>query len=181
LIFRHRRADSPVLTRVDRQETAMAVSIAPHLWYSAEAEDAAAFYAAVIPNSRLDRVTALPVETPSGPPGSVKVVEFTLAGSPMMAISAGPLEPFNHAMSLMLLCDTQAEIDHLWDRLIEGGQAEMCGWLKDRYGLSWQIAPRKMGDWLNGERDIAIRVSQAMMRMVKFDLAALEAAAHGGS
>ncbi len=89
-------------------------TIAPHLWYSEKAEEAAAFYASVIPGSRVDRVTALPADTPSGPAGSVRVVEFTLAGQPFQAISAGPLDPFNHAVSFVLSCDDQAEIDRLW-------------------------------------------------------------------
>lgn len=156
----------------------MSVTFAPHLWYTADAEEAAHFYASVIPRSSVDRVTYLPVETPSGPAGSVAVVEFTLAGAPVMAISAGLHDPFNDAISLMLLCDTQAEIDAMWDGLLEGGGAPVqCGWLKDRYGVSWQIAPRALGEMMaDADRMKAARVASAMMRMVKFDIAALEAA-----
>lgn len=156
----------------------MTVSFAPHLWYVKEAEEAARFYVSVIPGSAFGRVTALPVDTPSGPPGSVSVVEFTLAGAPVMAISAGPHDDFNDAISLMLICDTQAEIDALWAGLLQGGgHAVACGWLKDRYGVSWQIAPRRLGDMIaDPDRQRAARVASAMMGMVKFDLAALEAA-----
>jgi predicted 3-demethylubiquinone-9 3-methyltransferase (glyoxalase superfamily) len=122
--------------------------IVPHLWYSEKAEEAARFYAALIPNSRVDSVTTLPADTPSGPEGSVQVVEFTLAGQPFMAINAGPLDPFNHAISFLINCDTQEEVDRLWSALSEGGSVERCGWLKDRYGLSWQIVPRALGEMM---------------------------------
>jgi predicted 3-demethylubiquinone-9 3-methyltransferase (glyoxalase superfamily) len=105
--------------------------IIPHLWYSSEAEEAARFYASVFPDSRVDRVTALPNDTPSGPLGSVKIVEFTLFGQPFMAISAGPLDAFTHSVSFVVNCDDQAEIDRYWNALLEGGQVEQCGWLKD--------------------------------------------------
>ena len=159
----------------------MAVKFAPHLWYAHDAEAAAQFYASVIPNSSVDRVTMLPADTPSGPAGSVAVVEFTLAGAPVMAISAGPHHEFNDAISLMLLCDTQAEIDNLWDALIsDGGRPVMCGWLKDRFGVSWQVAPRKLGEMMNDpDRARAARVATAMLQMVKLDLAVLEAAWNG--
>ena len=110
--------------------------ITPFLWYAKEAEEAAAFYASIFPDSRVVRVTALPTESPSGPPGSVKIVEFMLFGQPFMAMSAGPLDPFNHAISFVVNCDDQAELDRYWNALLEGGAAEQCGWLKDRYGLS---------------------------------------------
>jgi predicted 3-demethylubiquinone-9 3-methyltransferase (glyoxalase superfamily) len=116
--------------------------IIPHLWYSTQAEEAAKFYASVIPNSKVESVTALPADSPSGPAGSVKVVEFTLCGQPFVAFSAGPLDDFNHSISFMIECETQAEIDRLWDALGKGGKVEQCGWLKDRYGLSWQITPK---------------------------------------
>ena len=160
---------------------AMAVTFTPFLWYAREAEAAARFYVSVIPGSSLDRITAMPVETPVGPPGAVTVVEFTLAGAPMMAMSAGEHDPFNDAVSLMLLCDTQAEIDSLWDGLVQGGgQPVACGWLKDRFGVSWQIAPRRFSAMIaDPDRAAAARVATAMMGMVKFDLAALEAAYAG--
>jgi predicted 3-demethylubiquinone-9 3-methyltransferase (glyoxalase superfamily) len=154
--------------------------IVPHLWYTDKAEEAAAFYASVIPNSKVISVTALPADSPSGPAGSVKVVEFTLLGQPFVAFSAGPLDPFNHAVSFMIECDDQAEIDRLWDALGKDGTIEHCGWLKDRYGLSWQIAPRALGDMMKDpDRAKAKRVAEAMMKMVKLDLAQLEAAYRG--
>ena len=155
--------------------------ITPFLWYSKEAEEAARFYASIFPNSRVTRVTALPSESPSGPPGSVKVVEFELFGQPFMAMSAGPLDPFNHAISLMVTCDDQAEIDRYWDGLLAGGgTTEACGWLRDRYGLSWQIVPAGFGEMMSDpDRVRAKRVTDAMLKMVKFDIAALEAAYAG--
>ena len=153
-------------------------TITPHLWYSKEAEEAANFYASIFPDSRVDRVTALPSDSPSGPAGSVKVVEFTLLGQPFMAISAGPLDPFNHSISFMVNCDTQAEIDRYWDALLQGGSPEQCGWLRDRYGLSWQIVPTVLGELMaDPDREKAKRVSEAMLKMVKFDIAELERAA----
>lgn len=154
--------------------------ITPFLWYSKEAEEAAKFYASVFPDSRVTRVATLQSESPSGPPGSVKVVEFILFGQPFMAMSAGPLDPFNHAVSFVVNCETQAEIDRYWNALLEGGSAEQCGWLKDRYGLSWQIVPTVMGEMMAApDRAKARRATDAMMKMVKFDIAALKAAFEG--
>jgi predicted 3-demethylubiquinone-9 3-methyltransferase (glyoxalase superfamily) len=149
--------------------------IVPSLWYSEKAEEAAAFYAAVLPNSRVDSVTPLPSDTPSGPAGSVKVVEFTLMGQPFIAISAGPLDAFNHSVSFLVECDDQAEIDRLWAALSEGGKTERCGWLKDRYGLYWQIAPAGLGHMMKDpDRARAKRVAEAMLKMVKLDIAGLK-------
>jgi predicted 3-demethylubiquinone-9 3-methyltransferase (glyoxalase superfamily) len=159
----------------------MAVTLTPFVWYAKDAEAAAQLYASVIPNSSVDRVTAMPAESPSGPPGSVKVVEFTLAGSPMMAMTAGPHHDYNDAISFMLLCDTQAEIDAMWEGLQQGGGKPIaCGWMHDRFGVRWQIVPRRFSEWM-GSKDqaSALRFAQAMMQMVKFDLAALEKAVKG--
>jgi predicted 3-demethylubiquinone-9 3-methyltransferase (glyoxalase superfamily) len=154
--------------------------IIPHLWYSKEAEQAAAFYASVFPDSRVDRVTSLDNESPSGPPGSVKVVEFTLFGQAFMAITAGPLDPFNHAVSFMVICDDQAEVDRYWNALLEGGAPEQCGWLKDKFGLSWQIVPKVLGEMMtDADRTKAKRVAEAMLKMVKFDIAELQRAYEG--
>jgi predicted 3-demethylubiquinone-9 3-methyltransferase (glyoxalase superfamily) len=156
--------------------------ITPFLWYSKEAEEAAAFYASIFPDSRVVRVTALPSESPSGPPGSVKVVEFVLFGQPFVAMSAGPLDPFNHAVSFVVNCYNQAELDRYWNALLEGGSAEQCGWLKDRYGLSWQIVPKVLGEMMaEPDRAKAKRASDAMMKMVKIDIAALQAAFAGST
>jgi predicted 3-demethylubiquinone-9 3-methyltransferase (glyoxalase superfamily) len=152
----------------------------PNLWYSENAEEAAAFYASLIPDSHVDSVTALPAESPSGPAGSVRIVEFTLAGQPFQAFNAGQQESFNHAISFVLSCDTQAEIDRLWDALAQGGQIEQCGWLRDRYGLCWQIVPRVLGEMMKDpDRKRARRVAEAMLRMVKLDIAGLEEAYEG--
>ncbi len=149
--------------------------ITPFLWYSNEAEEAAAFYAGIFPDSRVVRVTAVPAA------GSTKVVEFVLFGQTFFAMSSGGKEPFNHAVSFLVSCADQAEIDRYWDALLEGGGApEACGWLKDRFGVSWQIAPvdviSMMGD---PDPDKARRAAEAMMKMVKFDVAALRAAYEG--
>ena len=154
--------------------------IVPCLWYTDKAEEAAAFYVSLLPDSRIDNVSTLPADTPSGPEGSVQVVEFTLAGQPFMAMTAGPLDPFNHAISFMVNCDDQAEIDRLWAALSKGGTVEQCGWLKDRYGVSWQIVPTVLGEMMK-DRDRAKvrRATQAMLKMVKFDIAELQKAYRG--
>jgi predicted 3-demethylubiquinone-9 3-methyltransferase (glyoxalase superfamily) len=154
--------------------------IFPHLWYVSEAEEAARFYASIFPDSRVDHVTALMAETPSGPPGTVKVVDFTLFGQRFQAMSAGPHHDFNDAISLVVECDDQAELDRYWDALLEdGGQPQACGWLSDRFGVRWQIVPAVL-DAMMRDRDPArqARVANAFLRMVKFDIAALEEAYH---
>jgi predicted 3-demethylubiquinone-9 3-methyltransferase (glyoxalase superfamily) len=158
----------------------MQFKITPFLWYSKEAEEAAAFYTSIFPDSHVTRVTALQSESPSGPPGSVKIVEFVLFGQPFMAMSAGPLDPFNHAVSFVVDCENQAELDRYWNALLKGGTAEQCGWLKDRYGVSWQIVPKVLGEMMaSPDRAKAKRASDAMMKMVKLDIAALRAAFEG--
>lgn len=156
------------------------VKIYPHLWYTREAEEAARYYASIFPDSRVDSVTALPADSPSGPAGSVSVVEFTVLGQRFQAISAGPLDPFNHAISLVVECDDQAELDRYWDALARDGTVEECGWLRDRYGLCWQIVPRVLGERMKDpDRAAARRVAEAMLTMKKLDIAALEAAYRG--
>ena len=154
--------------------------IVTSLWYAEKAREAAEFYCSLLPDSRIDSVTTLPAETPSGPPGSVEIVEFTLAGRPFMAMAAGPLDPFNHAISLTIHCADQAEIDRLWDALGDGGTVERCGWLKDRYGVSWQIVPTALGTMMKDPDPARVkRVAEAMLQMVKFDIAALQRAYKG--
>ena len=154
--------------------------ITPFLWYAKEAEEAAKFYASIFPDSRVERVVSMPSESPSGPPGSVKVVEFRLFGQPFVAMSAGPLDPFNHAVSFVVNCDDQVELDRYWNALVEGGKAEQCGWLKDRYGLSWQIVPTVLGKMMaDPDRAKAKRATDAMLKMVKIDVAALQKAFAG--
>lgn len=154
--------------------------ITPFLWYVDKAEEAARFYVSLFPDSRIDGVTALPTDSPSGPPGAVQVIEFTLAGQSFLAMTAGGADPFNHAISLLVNCENQAEIDRLWDALSEGGKVEQCGWLKDRYGVSWQIAPADFAAMMKDpDRAKARRFTEAMMQMVKFDIAALRKAFDG--
>ena len=156
--------------------------ITPFLWYAKEAEEAAAFYASLFPDSRVLRVMTMPSESPSGPPGSVKLVDFVLCGQSFTAMSAGPLDPFNHAVSFVVNCDDQAEIDKYWNALLDnGGTAEQCGWLRDRYGVSWQILPKVLAEMMNEpDRAKAKRVTDAMLQMVKIDIAGLQAAAQAG-
>ena len=155
--------------------------IIPCLWYNTQAEEAAKFYASILPNSKVESVTSLPAESPSGPPGSVKIVEFTLLGQPFIAFSAGPLDDFNHSISFTVECENQAEIDRLWDALGAGGTIEQCGWLRDRYGLCWQITPKILGEMMKDpDRARAKRVAEAMLKMVKLDIAGLQQAYNGG-
>ena len=152
--------------------------IVPHLWFTEKAEEAARFYVSIFPNSKVDRVTPSPAATPSGPPGSVTIVEFTLAGQPFQAISAGPLDPFNHAVSFVVNCETQAEVDRYWNALLQGGSPEQCGWLRDRYGLAWQVVPKVLNELIaDTDRAKAKRVMEAMLKMVKLDIATLQRAA----
>lgn len=156
--------------------------ITPFLWYAKEAEEAAKFYASVFPNSRVVSVTSMQSESPSGPPGSVKVVEFVLFGQDFTAMTAGPLDPFNHAVSFVVNCEDQAEIDRYWNALLQGGAPEQCGWLKDRFGLSWQIVPTLLAKLIaDPDKAKAKRASDAMMKMVKIDIAALKTAHEGKS
>lgn len=155
--------------------------IVPHLWYVSEAEEAARFYASVFPDSRVDRVTTLPAESPSGPAGSVAVVAFTLCGQAFMAISAGKHDSFNDAVSFLVNCDSQEELDRYWNAILEsGGRPQACGWIIDRYGLRWQIVPTVLGEMLVDEdKAKAKRAADEMLRQVKFDIAKLEAAYNG--
>jgi predicted 3-demethylubiquinone-9 3-methyltransferase (glyoxalase superfamily) len=149
-----------------------------HLWYAKEAEEAARFYASIFPDSRVDRVTPLMSDTPSGPAGSVKVVDFTLLGQRFQAISAGPHHDFNDAVSIVVLCDDQAELDRYWSALLDGGGKEQaCGWLIDRFGLRWQIVPAVLDEMMgDGDPVRSQRVTDAMLKMIKLDIAALEKA-----
>jgi predicted 3-demethylubiquinone-9 3-methyltransferase (glyoxalase superfamily) len=161
--------------------TAQVQKIRPHLWYAREAEEAARFYASVFPDSRVDRVTPLPAESPSGPAGSVAVVEFTLCGQAFTAISAGPHHAFNDAVSLLVSCDSQEEIDRYWNALLEnGGKPQACGWIIDKYGLRWQISPAALGAMLtSSDRAKAKRAAEEMLKQVKLDIAKLEKAFEG--
>jgi predicted 3-demethylubiquinone-9 3-methyltransferase (glyoxalase superfamily) len=151
------------------------------LWFDKEAEEAAAFYTSIFPDSRINHVTPMPADSPSGPAGSVKVVDFTLFGQRFQAMTAGRHDPFNDAMSIMVLCDDQKELDRYWYALLEGGGKEVaCGWLHDRFGVRWQIVPAAWDDMMSDPDEAAgRRMAEAMMKMVKLDIAALEAARRG--
>jgi len=156
------------------------MKVTQHLWFEKDMEAAVRFYTQLIPGSSLDWISAVPADTPSGPAGSVRLAGFTLGDQRYMAIEAGPLDPFNHSFSIIVGCDSQDEIDRLWEALSEGGQVEQCGWLRDRFGLSWQITPTRLGELMSDPDPAkAKRVTEAMLKMVKFDIAGLEAAARG--
>jgi predicted 3-demethylubiquinone-9 3-methyltransferase (glyoxalase superfamily) len=149
-------------------------SITPFLWFDTQAEEAMNFYVSVFPRSRVIRVSKVQ--------GRVMSVVFEVNGQRLMALNGGPVFTFNEAVSLFVGCETQAEIDTLWEKLtVDGGQAGQCGWLKDRFGLSWQIVPTSLQDLLGGPDPAAGgRVMQAMMKMGKIEVAELEAALNAG-
>ncbi len=151
--------------------------ISPCLWFDGEAEEAAKFYVSLLPNSRIDRVQKNVMDSPAGKAGTVLVVEFTLGGQTFMALNGGRRFEYTHAISLKIDCADQAEVDRLWDAMSDGGKVDQCGWLKDRYGVSWQIVPTVLAK-LIGDPDPAKaqRVMQAMLGMVKLDIAGLERA-----
>ena len=152
--------------------------ITPHLWFDKEAKEAAQFYCSVFPNSKITSVRTLR-NTPSG---DCDIVAFELNGQPFMAISAGPLFKFNESISFMVSCETQAEIDRYWETLSAVPAAEQCGWLKDKYGLSWQIVPAAMNEMLQtGTPEQTARVTQAFLKMKKLEIAELQRASEGGS
>jgi predicted 3-demethylubiquinone-9 3-methyltransferase (glyoxalase superfamily) len=157
----------------------MAQRITPNLWFDTEAEEAAAFYCSIFPNSRIVSVAHYNDAGPR-PAGTVMTVEFELDGERVIGINGGPKFPFSEAVSLMVTCADQAEIDHYWERLTDGGEEGPCGWCKDRYGLSWQVVPDGW-DELFGEADPtrAERAMRAMFGMKKLDLAELRRAADG--
>jgi predicted 3-demethylubiquinone-9 3-methyltransferase (glyoxalase superfamily) len=154
--------------------------ISPCLWFDREAEAAANFYVSLLPDSRIDRVQRNVIDSPGGKTGSVLVVDFTLAGQRFMALNGGCRFEYTHAISFHIDCADQAEIDRLWDALSAGGAVVQCGWLRDRYGVSWQIVPRVLPQLL-GDPDPAkaARVMQAMLKMIKLDIAGLQKAYAG--
>ncbi|WP_374391032.1 VOC family protein [Brevundimonas sp.] len=156
----------------------MADKIVPCLWFDGDGEEAARFYVSLLPDSRIDGVHRSPVDTPSGPADSVLMVEFTLAGRSYLALNGGSAFKFDEAVSFMVMTEDQAETDRLWDALIaDGGQESACGWLKDRWGLSWQITPRRLMELTTDpNRERARAAMQAMMTMRKIDIAALDRA-----
>jgi predicted 3-demethylubiquinone-9 3-methyltransferase (glyoxalase superfamily) len=149
-----------------------------HLWYAREAEEAAKLYASIFPDSRVEGVWTLPTDSPSGPAGAVRVVDFTLFGQRFQAMTAGPHHEFNDAISIVVLCEDQPELDRYWNALLEGGgKPQACGWLIDRFGVRWQIVPRLLDDLMKtADAARGKRVADAMLKMVKLDIATLQKA-----
>jgi len=148
----------------------------PCLWFDGNAEEATNFYVSVFPKAKIENVTRFTSAGP-GPEGAVLMISFELNGQAFLAINGGPDYKFTPAVSFSVLCDSQDEVDQLWTRLLEGGSAMQCGWLTDKFGLSWQIVPRLLPEYLRDEdREKANRVMQAMFKMVKLDISALKQA-----
>lgn len=153
--------------------------ISPFLWFDTQAEEAANFYVSIFPNSKIVEVSRYGEAGP-GSAGSVMVVNFELDGQAFIALNGGPEFKFNESISFMIHCDTQAEVDHYWEKLLEGGEPSACGWLKDRYGMSWQVTPNALMELLSDpDRERADRVMKAMMNMSKIEIGELQAAAAG--
>jgi predicted 3-demethylubiquinone-9 3-methyltransferase (glyoxalase superfamily) len=160
-------------------------TIVPCLWFDNQGEEAAGFYTAIFPNSKIVAVTRYGEagrEIHGKEPGAVMTVEFVLNGQPFTALNGGPHFKFNEAVSFQVLCDTQAEIDHYWEKLSAGGdpKAQQCGWLKDKFGVSWQVVPRGMAEMLKDSASAgAKRAMGAVLKMKKLDIAALQKAYAG--
>jgi predicted 3-demethylubiquinone-9 3-methyltransferase (glyoxalase superfamily) len=155
--------------------------ITPCLWFDGQAEEAARFYVSLLPGSRIDSIQRAPADTPSGPRGMVLTVEFTLAGHAYIGLNGGPQFRFNEAISFQVECDDQAELDRYWAGLIaDGGEPGPCGWLRDRFGLSWQVTPRRLREmYTSGDADGARRAMEQMLTMTKLDIEPLERAFAG--
>jgi len=153
--------------------------ITPFLWFDGKAEEAANFYTAIFKNSKIGSVSRYGEGGP-GPKGSVMVVTFQLEGQEFMALNGGPLFTFTPAISFLVNCETQEEVDQLWEKLSEGGQKDRCGWLKDKYGVSWQIIPTALGKMMSDpDRAKSSRVMKAMLQMDKIDINTLKQAYAG--
>jgi predicted 3-demethylubiquinone-9 3-methyltransferase (glyoxalase superfamily) len=155
--------------------------IAPCLWFDGQAEEAAKFYTSILPNSRIDKISRSPADNPSTPAGAVLTVDFTLDGGRFIALNGGPDFHFSEAISFSIDCEDQAEVDRYWDALIAGGGEEsQCGWLKDRFGLSWQVVPRELNEMFESpDREAAKRAMEAMLEMHKLEVAKLREAFEG--
>lgn len=153
----------------------------PCLWFDGQAEEAANFYVTLLPDSQVDRVWHSPADTPSGPAGMPLTVDFTLGGQHFQGLNGGPDFAFNEAISFVIECEDQAEVDRLWDTLTaDGGEPGPCGWLKDRFGVSWQIVPKRLNEMLaDSDTDRARRAMEAMLQMGKIEVPALERAYQG--
>jgi len=157
----------------------MPTNVTPCLWFDRQAEEAAKFYTSVFPNSRIGRVTRYGEGAPL-PAGTVLTVSFELDGKEFTALNGGPLFKFSPAVSFVVHCKDQREVDYYWDHLVEGGKPSQCGWLDDKFGLSWQVVPTVLFDLLDGQDAArAQRATAAMMKMIKLDVATLERAARG--
>jgi predicted 3-demethylubiquinone-9 3-methyltransferase (glyoxalase superfamily) len=154
---------------------------ATHLWFDADALEAANRYVELLPDSRVDRVLPAPPGVRGAEEGAPFIVDLTLMGQHYTFLNGGPLFPFDSQVSLYVLCETQEEVDHYWSALLEGGGSEVqCGWLTDRFGLSWQIVPEALERLMaDDDPEVVVRVTRAMLGMVKLDVAGLEAAAAG--
>ena len=150
----------------------------PCLWFDGNAEEAANLYVSLLPDSHVDKVWHSPADTPSGPAGMVLTVDFTLAGQPMQGLNGGDDFKFTEAVSFVIECEDQAEVDRLWDALTaNGGEPGPCGWLKDRFGLSWQIVPRELNEMVDDpDQDRARRAMEAMLKMGKIEVEELRRA-----
>jgi predicted 3-demethylubiquinone-9 3-methyltransferase (glyoxalase superfamily) len=155
--------------------------IAPCLWFDGQAEEAAKLYTSIFPDSRIDTVNRSPADNPSTPKGAVLTVDFTLDGQKFIALNGGPDFKFSEAVSFTIDCEDQAEVDRYWDALLAGGGSpSVCGWLKDRFGVSWQVIPKALPELLNGsDREGAGRAMEAMLKMVKIDVEELREAYEG--
>jgi predicted 3-demethylubiquinone-9 3-methyltransferase (glyoxalase superfamily) len=152
--------------------------ITPCLWFDGNAEEAASFYVSLLPDSRVDSIARAPADYPSGSAGDVLAVEFTLQGQKFSGLNGGPYFKFNEAVSFQIDCPDQAEVDRLTEALSAVPEAEQCGWVKDRFGLSWQIVPTRLKQLLaDPDRAKAKRAMEAMLQMKRIDIAALERAA----
>jgi predicted 3-demethylubiquinone-9 3-methyltransferase (glyoxalase superfamily) len=158
-------------------------TITPCLWFDGQAEEAAAFYASVFPGSEVVSITRAPADNPSTKAGDVLLVSFTISGQPFTALNGGPQFPFTEVVSFEIDCADQAEVDRYWDALVAGGgEHGPCGWLKDRFGVSWQVIPRQIGDYLGGaDPDGNRRAMEAMLAMGKLEIEALRRAYEGAT
>ena len=158
-------------------------TITPFLWFDSQAEEAAKFYVSIFKKSKLGKIArydAVSAKSAGRAPGSVMTVEFTLDGQKFVALNGGPVFKFNESISFVVNCTTQAEVDRYWKRLTAGGKEVQCGWLRDKFGVSWQIVPTVLGELVSGKDTAkAARVMGAMMQMVKLDIKKLKAAAAG--
>jgi predicted 3-demethylubiquinone-9 3-methyltransferase (glyoxalase superfamily) len=173
------RCCDPMSRSTDRRYTVP--KITPFLWFDGNAEEAARFYTSIFPNSLIDKVVPAAADTPGNRKGEVITVEFTLDGTRFVGLNGGPEFRFSEAVSFEIECQDQAEVDRYWDALVQGGgEHSVCGWLKDKFGLSWQVVPRRLNQMVeSGDRAAAERAMKAMLDMTKLDVAKLEEAYKG--